>query len=191
MSFPKVHIFLLMALLQLPFLGWSQQGDATVSYGKTTIKLDEKFTIKVVIRAKNYDVSDFPQIEGFSKSGRSVAHISVKKGGYRGVEHTITQSYLPKKIGTFKLSPTSITINGQERTLPGEIISVSSQKNNEIYLAESLQTEIIDIDEKEDAQLLLNTFKDSIFVGQGIKVTVGFYVSDLNTVGWDFPTDLS
>lgn len=191
MSCSKVHIFLLIALLKLPLLGWSQQSDATVSYGKTTIELDEKFTIKIVIRAKEYEVSEFPDIEGFSRGGRSVAHISVKRSNYRGIEHTITQSYLPKKAGTFKLSPTSITINGQERSLPGEIISVSSQKITETYAADSLQTDIIDIDEKEDAQLLLNTFKDSVFVGQGFKVTVGFYVSDLNTVGWDFPADLS
>lgn len=191
MSLPKVHIFLLITLLKLPLLAWSQQSEATVSYGNTTIELDEKFTIKVVIRAKDYDVSDFPDIEGFTKSGRSVAHASFKRDGIRGIEHTITQSYVPKRSGTFKLSPTSITVNGQERSLPGEIISVSLKNNLETANADSIEVEIVDIDEKEDAQLLLNTFRDSVFVGQGFRVTVGFYVSDLNTVGWDFPADLT
>lgn len=191
MSLPKVHIFLLITLLTLSLSASSQQSEATVSYGKTTIELDEKFTIKVVIRAKYYDVSDFPDIEGFTKGGRSVAHASFKRDGIRGIEHTITQSYIPKRSGMFKLSPTSITINGQERSLPGEIISVSLKNNPETINADSLEVEIVDIDEKEDAQLLLNTFKDSVFVGQGFRVTVGFYVSDLNTVGWEFPADLT
>jgi hypothetical protein len=190
-NLPKVHISLVIALMTLPLWGWSQQTEATISYGNTTVELDEKFTIKIVIRAKDYDVSDFPEIKGFTKGGRSVAHASFRKNGSKGIEHTITQNYIPKKPGTFKLSPTVITINDQERNLLGEIISVSSKKKYEKYAADSLQADIINIDEKEDAQLFLNTSKDSVFVGQGFKVTVGFYVSDLNTVGWDFPPDLN
>jgi len=190
-NLPKVHIFLLIALLTFPLWGWSQQTEATISYGNTTVELGEKFTIKVIIRAKDYDVSNFPEIEGFTKGGRSVAHASFRKNGSKGIEHTITQNYIPKKAGTFKLSPTVITINDQERNLLGEIISVSSKKKYEEYTADSLRADIVNIDKKEDAQLFLNTFKDSVFVGQGFRVTVGFYVSDLNTVGWDFPADLN
>ena len=191
MNLPKVHIFLLITLLALPLWGWSQQTEATISYGNTTVELDEKFTIKVIIRAKDYDVSNFPEIEGFAKSGRSVVHASFRKNGSKGIEHTITQNYISKKTGTFKLSPTVITVNNQECNLPGEIISVSSKKKYEKYATDSLQTDIVNIDRKEDAQLFLSIFRDSDFVGQGFRVTVGFYVSDLNTVGWDFPADLN
>ncbi|MDP5139290.1 MAG: BatD family protein [Spirosomaceae bacterium] len=191
MSFPKVHILLTIALLTFPVWGWSQQGDVSVSYGKTTIELDEKFTIKIVIRAKEYEVSDFPQIDGFNRAGRSVAHVAFKKNGVRGIEHTITQSYIPKKSGAFKLSPTSIIVNNVERSLPGEIINVLSSKSDETYVTDSLRTEIITLDAKEDAQLIMNVSKESVFVGQGFKVTVGFYVADVNTVGWDFPNDLN
>ncbi len=190
MNLPKVHIFFLIGILLWPIHGFNQTSDVTVTYGKTTLDLTERFSIRVVIRAKNYDVSDFPEIDGFTKGGRSIVHTTFRKQGTRGIEHTITQNYLPKKVGNFKLSPSSITVNNQSVFLPGELISVKSSgktavKQDTIQLIE-LPTVYL-----EDATLLLNVAKDSVFVGEGLRVSVGFYVSDLNTAGWDFPTNLN
>lgn len=190
MNLPKVHIFSFIGSLLLPILCLGQLSDVAVSYGKTSLDLDEKFTIKVIVRANDYNVSDFPQIDGFVKSGRSVAHTPFRNNGLRGIEHTITQSYLPKRTGIFKLSPSSIIVNGRSVFLPGEILNV---RNSEEATTEKDSIQSIELPTKyvEDAQLLINTFKDSVFVGEGFRVTVGFYVSDLNTAGWDFPDNLN
>lgn len=190
MKLRKVHIFFLIGILLWPTYGFGQTSDVTVTYGKTTLELTEKFSIRVVIRAKDYEVSDFPEIDGFTKGGRSVVHTTFRKQGTRGIEHTITQNYLPKKKGNFKLSPSSITVNKRSVFLPGELISVKSSgktaiKQDTVQLIE-LPTVYL-----EDATLLLNVTKDSVFVGEGLRVSVSFYVSDLNTAGWDFPANLN
>lgn len=174
----------------LPICCLGQVSDVTVSYGKTTLDLNEKFSIKVVIRAKDYDVSGFPEIDGFTKGGRSVSHATFRRNGSRGIEHTITQSYLPKRAGIYKISPSSIIINERSVFLPGEIISVKSN-NKDPEQPDTVEIIELPTEYVEDAQLILNTFKDSVFVGEGFRVTVSFYVSDLNTAGWDFPPDLN
>jgi hypothetical protein len=72
-----------------------------------------------------------------------------------------------------------ITINNQERTYRANI-SVSLKKEYEKYAADSLQAGIVNIDEKEDAQLFLN--KDSVFVSGDLGYG-WFYVSDFEYRG--------
>lgn len=185
MNFPKLRIFFRIGLLLLPFIAFGQQPEVTVTYGGNTIDVSEKFTIKIVIRAKEYEVTDFPEINGLGRSGRSVAHITYRENGSRGIQHTITQSYVPKKPGTFKLAPSTLTVNGKPINLPAETIRVTTEPS--VDVDEGVST----INIREDALVALTVRKDSVFVGEGFRVTVSFFVSDINTAGWDFPPDLN
>lgn len=189
----KVIKLLQIGLVLLPFVGVAQQPDVVVSYGDNSIKMSDKFTIQLIIRDKEYNVSDFPNIDGFTKGGRSVAHTAFKEGTKRGLQHAVTQSYLPKAVGVYKLSPFSLKVNDKDIELDGQTIRVVSDANGNSLTKESTENEMLDlnIEVKEDALLALNISEEKVVVGEGFRVVVAFYVSDLNTAGWDFPKDLN
>lgn len=183
MRWAKVHILFIISILFSHFV-WSQQA-IQVELGQAVIEPSERFTIRVVIREKEYNVGDFPTIEGFTKAGKSVAHTPFKENGKKGIEHTIIQNYIPTALGTFRLPDFSLKINGVEQLIDGTVLRVVNDKTK---LAEEDKTIKAT---KEDAMLAISVSHNEVFVGQGCKVTVAFYVSSQNTVGWDFPSNLN
>lgn len=187
MSFPKIHIILFLLLsLVLSFTLVAQKQEVKVELGENELLVNERFFIKISVRAEGSDVGEFPTIEGFTKGGRSVAHTEYKEGKKRGIQHTITQNYTAVSVGTFKLSPFNLLVNNETISLEGTTLRVSTEKPTTILETETIVTNI-----REDALILLSTEKKEVFIGEGFVVSLGFYVADANTVGWNFPTDLT
>lgn len=187
MRWAKVHILFFIFLLFSHFI-YAQQQAVTIEVGEKIIEPTERFTVKLTVRDKAYNVGDFPNIEGFTKAGKSVSHTTFREGGKKGIQHTITQNYLPTALGTFKYAAFTVKVNEQDIEIEGGSIRVVADKTKASQEPTEKPT---NVKAKEDALLALMVSEKEVFVGQGIKVTVSFYVSSQNTVGWDFPNNLT
>jgi BatD DUF11 like domain len=171
----------------MPIVIFGQQ-EVRVELSKKLITTNENFSIKVTIRnSEKWEVKDFPTIQGFTKGGISTTH-SVDK--QKITTHSVSQNYAVSKEGSFKILPFSIFVNGEEVKANGESIIVTTPKDESGIEGENDVLNAKNINTKSNAFLALSVDKDKVFVGEGVKVTIGFYVSKNNTVEMKFPNDL-
>lgn len=127
----------------------------------------------------NYEVSDFPEINSFRKGNMSVKHLPITINNKKETQHIISQMY-SSEVGGRVLLP-----------------SFDLEVNNKLYRVESrvfdfeLKNQPEPIIEIEDVALITQIKKSSVYVGEGFKLSVGFYVSDATTTNWQFPKNIS
>ena len=90
-----------------------------------TVPVTGYFTLAFRLRgAALGDYSEFPDIEGFKKSGRTSTTTTRIVQGRRFTELTITQRYAPYGEGDYVIKPFQLTVNGVTVRSPGGTVHV-------------------------------------------------------------------
>ncbi|WP_165372119.1 BatD family protein [Emticicia agri] len=157
------------------------QEDVKISFGKKNLLIDENLEISVVITDNDKSiVSTFPEIQGFTKADRKITHT-------KNQSHTITQNYTPNKEGTYRIAPFELTVNGKVYESETTTIVVTAPKDDDEDGNEVISLENI----KENAFLAINIDKNTVYEGEGFRVSLAFYIAENNTMQMDFPDDLN
>ncbi|WP_337040448.1 BatD family protein [Emticicia sp. 17c] len=161
------------------FFAYGQE-DVKIEFGKKNLLTDEVLVINVFIKGSDKsNVSAFPEIQGFTKADRKIVHT-------KGQAHTITQNYTPSKEGTYRIAPFELTVNGKTYESEATTVVITAPKDTDEE-EELINTEDI----KENAFLGMNIDKSKVYVGEGFKVSLAFYVAESNTMKIEFPDNLN
>lgn len=177
-------------------LNFAQAQEVTIELGPSEIGLNETFSIKVTIsndKIKSYD--EFPDIPGFQKQGLSQSSSMNVINGQVSSTNSIIQYYKPTKKGTFTLGRFSIKINGADYPSAGKAITVGDPRGvqrqsnvfdpfNDLFGATPEEPEFIEIE--DDAFFASTVDKEEIFVGEGLNVSLAFYMSETNQAPFQF-----
>lgn len=134
--------------------------------------------------------SDFPEIAGFRKDGlRTTTTTQLLPGGARRTELTVTQRYLPYGEGEFVVPPFTLTVNGQLLRSAGGRVRVVAPAPNLAAQPTPPGTGLGSLDqllgrpkpekfyEPPDAAFLaLEADRASVYTGQGVQVSLNFYL---------------
>ncbi|MCH7407828.1 BatD family protein [Belliella sp. DSM 111904] len=191
----KATWVLVLLLGIISFKNFAQ--DVKIELGPGEIGLNETFTIKVTIsddKIKSYD--QFPDILGFQKQGIQQSSSMNIINGQMSSSNSIIQYYRPTRKGEFQLSNFTIKINGTDYSSQGKSINVvdsrSSQRPSSAFDAfdemfgrgSREEQEFIEID--DDAFFAASVDKSEVFVGEGINVSLAFYMSEENQAPFQF-----
>jgi hypothetical protein len=177
----KIHIFYIFLLFFASNFALAQE-DVKIELSKKNILIEENFTIKVII--KNTDKSDigpFPEIQNFTKGAKQKIFFKNPLG------YTITQSYTPTKEGNFKIPSFILTVNNKDYTTESFNIIINSSEDNSEVANETISPEKA----KNNAFLAMSISKNKVYVGEGFRISLAFYVSENNTIKMDFADDLN
>lgn len=89
--------------------------------GPDEIAENQSWTITITVhneRLKEYD--NFPEIEGFRKSGQSSSSQTSIINGRVSSSYSLIMTYLPTRQGIITVPPFSMKINGQVINSPGK-----------------------------------------------------------------------
>ncbi|MDW7692897.1 BatD family protein [Flammeovirgaceae bacterium SG7u.111] len=168
--------------------------DITISTGRTTIGLNEFLELNLTIsNAKLENYSNFPDIDGFTKRGKSNSTRTNIINGKISQSQTITQNYMPTKEGTFTIPSFAMTVNGKKVEFSSVEITVgpaiSRQKYDpfaDFWNQGQGRDEQEYVNVKEEAFFAVNTNKNKVYVGEGFNMNIAFYVSLKNRAKMDF-----
>lgn len=174
-----------------------QAQDVVIELGADEIALNETFSIKVTVandRVRTYD--EFPDILGFSKQGITQSSSMNVINGQVSSTNSIIQYYKPTRKGDFTLSRFSVKINGTEYSSPGKNIKVidprPAQRQSSVFDAfDNLfggsageEPEFIEIE--DDAFFASSVDKSEVYVGEGVNISLAFYMSEANQAPFQF-----
>lgn len=179
----KRHYFqILFALLCLIQTGYCQNNaEISIQFKNKTVELPADFELVVEIsNDKQYDVGDFPEVKGLKKGNRTIKHSQVRKNNKSVSVHQISQFYTAESPGKISVPVTNIEVNGKTQRLESVVLEAVSAVN----LAPEKDIEI------EEVDFVLECSESEVYVGQGLKVSLGLYLSDNTTTEWQFPPDI-
>ena len=159
--------------------------------------------LKISLHIENEQIKsygEFPEIDGFSKTGISSSSSTNFINGKRSSSQSIIQNYIAKETGVFNIPDFNIKVNNKNIFVNGTAIEVDDsydepkqspfnnffdpfddpfdnffdRNNNEFYEVEA------------DAFLSLNTDKKSVYVGEAFNTTLSFFVSESNVADMRF-----
>lgn len=189
MRFFFLAVFLQQAHAQAP----------QILLGPDEIAENQAWTITITVhndRLKSYD--NFPDIEGFRKSGQSASSQTSIINGQSTTSFSLTATYIPQKQGIITVPPFTMKINGLLVSSPGKKVRVGPPVNArahdpfrslfdnfpDAFPGTRTPTEFIDI--KEDAFLALTTDKNEVYTGEGFNTVLAFYVAENNRAAMDW-----
>jgi hypothetical protein len=167
-------------------IGFGQTPDNTLSIELSvlTFPLERPFTISVTIpNAEKRVTISFPDIDGFDKKGISTSVTPTEIDGKTVTSQIITQTYQAQAAGRFRLLPFTIEIDGESVHSEGATLVVQPAKsptapqNNTLALAEAASGNA--------AFLSLRASQSTIYAGEGVALTLSFFVAD------NYPYELS
>lgn len=178
LNWPK---YLFLILLNLFFVkeSFGQNLGVKIESGPDLIQAEGQFTVTVTITGgTQYNVGDFPEIKGLKKGNRSIKHGQILINKKKEEQHTISQVYTTEGSGKILIPSFEIEVNQKNVKVDGKTIEVMKnptvEKNIEI----------------EEVDFVVEVSKKEIYVGEGVKVNIGFYHSDKTTTQWQFPTNI-
>lgn len=181
MNCRKIHIFYIFLIFLASNFALAQE-DVKIELSKKNILLEENFTIKVIIRNTDKSaISTFPEFPNFTKGAKQKV-FSKNPLGY-----TITQIYTPIKEGNFKIPSFILSVNNKDYITESFNININSAEDNSEETNETISTEKA----KNNAFLAMNVSKNKVYVGEGFRISLAFYVSESNTLKMDFADDLN
>lgn len=178
----------------ISFHTWAQE--IRIELGPDEIGLNETFNIKVTIsndKIKSYD--QFPEIPGFQKQGLSQSSSMNLINGQMSSTNSIIQYYKPSKKGRFQTGSFSVKINGNDYASPGKSINVVEARTaqrppglfgptDDLFGGIQADQEFIEIE--DDAFFASTVNKEEVYVGEGINVSLAFYMSETNQAPFQF-----
>lgn len=169
--------FALFFLGTLAGFGQVPDNVASIELSQSTFPIERPFTISVIIpNSENRASIPFPDITGFTKKGISTSVSPSEVGGKTITNQVITQTYLAIAPGRFRLLPFSIVVNGETVHSDGTVLLVQPSKAT-TDLA-STTAAIADAASEKSAFLSLHASKPSVYAGEGVALTLSFYVAD-------------
>lgn len=153
--------------------------------------INQYFTVSIKLQDQQLkDYTPFPEIEGFKKSNKYSSTKTIITGGNTTTILTITQNYAALDEGTYELEPFSMKVNGQTVQSSGmEITVLPMQADAPLHSAvpdligaetepATPEEEPEFIDKDDNAFLTVYTNKKEVFVGEGVKVALYFYLAE-------------
>jgi hypothetical protein len=157
--------------------GQVPENDVSIELSQTTFPIERPFTISVLIpNSENRTAIAFPDIAGFTKKGISTSISPSEVGGKTVTNQVITQTYLALAPGRFRLPPFDILVNKETAHSDGAILLVQPLKV--VTTPESMTADIADIASEKSAFLSLRASKSTIYSGEGVSLTLAFYIAD-------------
>jgi hypothetical protein len=155
-----------------------------VELGASRLPITEYFTIAVRLRGiPPKTVGDFPEIEGFQKSNRTLSSAKITAGTKTFIEETITQNYAALQEGTFVLKPFAIVVNGKNIASRGKTIRVDPVpplvetpviKSKPPIAITPLKEQVL---KNSNSFLALESERSQVWVGEGAPMRLFFYVA--------------
>ncbi|ADB41048.1 BatD family protein [Spirosoma linguale] len=168
------------------FSGFAQSTDnvASIELGETNFPIERTFTISLIIpNSETRATIAFPDIPGFIKRGTSTSVTPLEINGKSVTSQVITQNYKARAPGRFRLMPFSVVVNGETIHSEGAVLTVLPTAG----LAAPANTTVttVDIAPAGAAFLSVRASKPSIYAGDGVALTLSFFVAD------NYPYELS
>lgn len=170
---------LLVLFICCPIVIFGQSADNVVliELGENSFPIERPFTISVIVpNSETRPTIAFPNITGFSKKGTSVSITTNETGGRTITNQVITQTYQALAPGRFRLAPFVLTVNGETVRSEGATLIVRSSATAGSPVSTSLITNPALI--KDAAFLTLRASKPVIYAGEGVSLTLSFFVAD-------------
>ncbi len=167
-------------------------GEVGLVVPAATVPLAGPFTLAFRLRgAALASHSAFPEIEGFRKAAGLTTTTTTRllPGGQRSTELTVAQRYFPYAEGDYVVPAFTITVNGHVLRSPGGRVHVGAASPPLDVSAAPPGTGVGSLDqllgkpkpkyfyEPPDAgQLALEADRSQVYVGQGVRVNLYFYL---------------
>ena len=190
-------VFIVLCTLIFGFCGRIYAQNIKIILGPDEVGLNQAFTITLEVendRIKDY--GEFPNIPGFQKMGTSSSSSTNIINGQYSYTQSVTQNYRPQQEGVYTLRPFNMEVNGQQVNSPGKKIKVGAPVQQqrkfdpfsydpfEDFFGNKEPQNFVDV--KDDAFLALSVDKDQVYVGEGLTVSLGFYVAESNRAELSF-----
>lgn len=165
------NILVLFFCVPTLVFGQSLDNDVIIELGATSFPIERPFTISVIIsNSENRPAILFPDIPGFTKKGASASVTNSEVGGKAVTNQVIIQNYQARLPGRYRLPPFSIEVNGEAVKSEGALLIVQpSATSGPPPVAPPAIGE---------AFLTLNASKNVIYTGEGVALTLSFFVAD-------------
>ncbi len=178
MRFIRCFFFIFL----LPACLWAQQIPAPkVEIGPDEISMNQKLTVTITVYGKLDYVEDLPEFAGFIKGNKTTRHNEVKIDGERVPVHTIVKNFIPIEGGEFLIPAFDLDINKQTVKVESKMIKVMDDEESFTDINRTISS----------AEFVLECSKREIFVGEGVKIRLSFYLSEGNAANWQFAADIS
>ncbi|WP_461074652.1 BatD family protein [Spirosoma flavus] len=149
----------------------------SIELGSTTFPIERPFAISVIIpNSETRATVNFPDIDGFTKKGILTSTTTSEVGGDNVVSQIITQNYQARAPGRYRLPPFKITVN--DKTVESEGATLIVQPATGTQSAGNTQLTTENITPTGAAFLSLRTSRNSIYSGEGVAMTLSFFVAD-------------
>jgi hypothetical protein len=161
----------------VPLFGVAQFPAPKVEIGPDKITMNEQLRITVTIYGPaNYTIDAFPELGGFEKGHMSTAHGETIIDDKKVATHTIVKRYNPIEGGVFIIPAFDLEVNQLNIRVESKAIIVEDDEQgySDIEIA------------VEEADFVVESSKKEIYVGEGVKVRLSFYMSEKNTANWQF-----
>ncbi|QMW01965.1 BatD family protein [Spirosoma foliorum] len=169
--------FALFFLISLSVFGQVPDTEITIELSQTTFPIERPFTISVIIpNSENRAAIAFPDIPGFTKKGISTSISPSEVAGKTITNQVITQTYLATAPGRFRLPPFDIVVNKETIRSDGAILLV--QPSKAALDQANTAADIIDAASDKSAFLSLRASKSTVYAGEGVSLTLAFYIAD-------------
>ncbi|WP_177204623.1 BatD family protein [Hymenobacter arizonensis] len=99
--------------------------DVTLLPGPSSLPVTGEFTLAFRLQGKALDkYSEFPELEGFKKNGKTRTTTTRSVQGRQFLDLTITQRYVPYGEGEYVIKPFQLTVNGVVVRSSGGVVRV-------------------------------------------------------------------
>ncbi len=188
-------LFFLCFILAAP----ARAQQVSIELGKSPLPINQYYTVSVKLQNQPLkEYTPFPDIEGFKKSTKYSSTKTIITGGKTTTILTITQNYAALQEGEYELEPFSMKVNGQTVESEGmalKVLPMTANSPQGINLPNLIATQVPDpvaeaqpefIDKEDNAFLTLYTNKKEVFVGEGLTVSLYFYLAEEDQPLLDF-----
>jgi hypothetical protein len=168
-----------------------------IELGPDNLAENQVFTITITVendRIRSHE--EFPDISGLVKRGTSSSSRTNIVNGQMTSSQSITMNYSPQRQGEIFIRPFSIKVNDKVVESPGKKLVIGPPQQRpqrtdpfsrdpfQDFFGRREEPEFVEV--QDDAFFALTTSKDEIFVGEGVTVTLAFYVADANRATLQF-----
>lgn len=163
--------------------------DPTIEFGPKNLKMDEPFTISVVVPGEeNRPSVSFPEINGLEKRSKSATSSINTVGGEKVVVQTISQQYFALKEGTYIIPSFFVTVNGLKIKSEGITVEYNTRIliNPEVISEEDLALLPEIENNEEDVFLSVGANKKNVFMREGFALGISLYVAENAPIQMDF-----
>ncbi|WP_159468661.1 BatD family protein [Dyadobacter sp. 3J3] len=163
--------------------------DATIEIGPKNLKMDEPFTISVVVPGEeNRPSVSFPELNGLEKRSKSATSSINMVSGEKVVVQTISQQYFALKEGTYVIPSFFVTVNGLKIKSEGITVEYNTRVliNPEVISEEDLALLPEIENNEEDVFLSVGANKKNVFMREGFALGISLYVAENAPIQMDF-----